>query len=86
MPASVIAISGRRGGTREGMFVLLETALPQRPPRNIGVERNMVLDQIGETLRHFPGPGHLGAGLGMIPAEPLLLQIREPHLAVATRL
>src|SRR5579863_95594 len=33
MPASVIPI-GRR---REGSYVLLEAALPGRPPRNIGV-------------------------------------------------
>ena len=33
MPASVVPIAGQR----EGVYVLLETALPQRPPRNIGV-------------------------------------------------
>jgi phage repressor protein C with HTH and peptisase S24 domain len=33
MPATVIPITG----PREGTYVLLEAALPQRPPRNIGV-------------------------------------------------
>jgi SOS-response transcriptional repressor LexA len=33
MPASVVSISGHR----EGTYVLLEAALPDRPPRNIGV-------------------------------------------------
>src|SRR5271169_3731643 len=33
MPASVVSISGRR----EGVYVLLEAALPERPLRNIGV-------------------------------------------------
>jgi hypothetical protein len=33
MPASVVSISGRR----EGVYVLVEAALPGRAPRNIGV-------------------------------------------------
>src|SRR5438309_1250042 len=33
MPASVVTITGRR----EGTYVLLEAALPGKPPQNIGV-------------------------------------------------
>ena len=41
MPASVVSITGRR----EGTYVLLEAALPGRPPRNIGV---ILIDASGD--------------------------------------
>jgi SOS-response transcriptional repressor LexA len=40
MPASVIPITGRR----QGAYVVLEAAFPQRPPRNIGV---LLIDPAG---------------------------------------